>query len=226
MLSIITTATLACVRITRIITKIDNPAMADPGLTAGIKIITPGRTIGPQAATIKLTTDRAALETGKARITEIIIARSVGATALVKNTPRETITGPLATAGPLMTGVGALTNRTRLKMDLQKQNTRQTSANKAKPDEKRFRSSSRWRTTYPNMRRGDNCSRNYNPDSEKRCRKCPKGDTHHEFECYSYNEFNPNLCKSCGYKYNHYPSDCKEANNFPPKAPENDEGKN
>ena len=120
MLSIITAVILTPVKITTT-TKIDSPAMADPGHLAGIKIITPRRTIGPQAATIKLTTDRAALETGKARITEIIIARSVGATALVKNIPRETIIVPLATAEPLMTEAEALTNKTRPKMALQKQ---------------------------------------------------------------------------------------------------------
>jgi hypothetical protein len=108
-----------------------------------------------------------------------------------------------------------------------RKSSRSNSAQKqTNPHEKRLRSLSNWRNTFPNMRRGDNCSRNYNPDVEKRCRKCPKGDSHHEFECYSYNEFNPNLCKLCGSKYNHYPTDCKEGNKFPPKTHNSSSEKN
>jgi len=69
---------------------------------------------------------------------------------------------------------------------------------------------------YPNMKKGVNCSANYNPVINKSCSKCPQPQGHHEFLCNKYNRYNYNRCSSCNL-YNHYPSECKEVPKYPPK---------
>jgi len=81
------------------------------------------------------------------------------------------------------------------------------------------------RKTYPSMKKGENCGYDYNPQKRKRCRKCPAGETHHEFECYKYPRFNHKKCTVCE-KFNHYGKDCKEISSFPPKQSELNSSKN
>ena len=69
---------------------------------------------------------------------------------------------------------------------------------------------------YPEMKRGFNCSANYNPAVKKTCTKCPLSSAHHEFACRKYARYNYNLCSLCD-KYHHYPSECKEVPKYPPK---------
>jgi hypothetical protein len=73
------------------------------------------------------------------------------------------------------------------------------------------------RKFYPEMVKGENCGFDYNPVKGKSCRKCSRGESHHEFQCYSYPKFNKYKCTVCG-KFNHYASDCKEVSSFPPKT--------
>jgi hypothetical protein len=74
------------------------------------------------------------------------------------------------------------------------------------------------RQTYPKMRKGENCSLDYNPLKTKSCSKCSRGG-HHEFECFKYEKYNPRLCSTCE-KYHHFATDCKELDKFPPKGNE------
>ena len=71
------------------------------------------------------------------------------------------------------------------------------------------------RQNYPKMRKGENCSMDYNPLKSKSCSKCTRGG-HHEFECFRYEKYNPRKCTVCD-KLNHYAGDCKELERFPPK---------
>ena len=75
---------------------------------------------------------------------------------------------------------------------------------------------------YPQMKKGYNCSHNYNPVYHKHCSKCKDGQnqTHHEFECGLYSRWNSDKCSLCKV-YNHYSSDCKEMNKFPPRSSQN-----
>jgi hypothetical protein len=50
---------------------------------------------------------------------------------------------------------------------------------------------------YPEMKRGMNCSANYNPAIKKNCTKCPLATAHHEFACRKYQRYNYNLCSLC-----------------------------
>ena len=77
-------------------------------------------------------------------------------------------------------------------------------------------SSVKARSLYPEMKRGENCGYDYNPMKTKFCRKCPFGESHHEFTCFSYEKYNNNKCTVCG-KYNHFAGDCREVISFPPK---------
>ena len=43
---------------------------------------------------------------------------------------------------------------------------------------------------YPEMKRGMNCSANYNPAIKKNCTKCPLASAHHEFACRKYQRYN------------------------------------
>jgi hypothetical protein len=70
---------------------------------------------------------------------------------------------------------------------------------------------------YPNMRRGYNCSSNYNPQVKKYCGKCPNSSAHHEFECPNYDRYSDQKCKVCD-RYFHIASSCKEIPKFPPKS--------
>jgi hypothetical protein len=70
---------------------------------------------------------------------------------------------------------------------------------------------------YPHMRRGQNCSENYNPTVNKHCSKCKNESSHHEFECNIYDAWNEKKCMICE-KYNHFARDCKEVPKFPPKS--------
>ena len=63
--------------------------------------------------------------------------------------------------------------------------------------------------SYPLMKRGINCRVGYNPVLNKYCTKCPKGSTHHEFECALYYNYSSEKCAKCK-TYNHHSSDCKE----------------
>ena len=74
------------------------------------------------------------------------------------------------------------------------------------------------RQTYPKMRKGENCSIDYDPLKTKSCSKCTRGG-HHEFECYKYERYNPKKCTVCD-KLNHFAGDCKELERFPPKGKE------
>jgi len=69
---------------------------------------------------------------------------------------------------------------------------------------------------YPKMKKGYNCSNNYNPMLKKSCSKCPNEASHHEFECSVYEKYNENRCTACD-KYYHFSKDCRELTKFPPK---------
>ena len=68
------------------------------------------------------------------------------------------------------------------------------------------------------MKKGVNCSPDYDPLKTKSCSKCPRGG-HHEFECYSYDRYNPKLCSTCE-RFHHFADKCKELEKFPPKSQE------
>jgi hypothetical protein len=70
--------------------------------------------------------------------------------------------------------------------------------------------------SYPKMKKGYKCSPGYNPILNKRCSKCSNTNTHHEFECRVYEEWNENICSLCE-KYHHFSKSCKEISRFPPK---------
>jgi hypothetical protein len=74
------------------------------------------------------------------------------------------------------------------------------------------------RQTYPKMRKGENCSLDYDPLKQKTCSKCSKAG-HHEFECFKYERYSPKKCTVCD-KLNHFAGDCKELEKFPPKGRE------
>ena len=74
------------------------------------------------------------------------------------------------------------------------------------------------RQTYPKMRKGENCSLEYDPLKQKSCSKCSRPG-HHEFECYKYDRYSPKKCTVCD-KLNHFAGDCKELEKFPPKGKE------
>lgn len=69
------------------------------------------------------------------------------------------------------------------------------------------------------MKKGENCGYDYNPSKKKYCRKCPAGETHHEFECYKYPRYNHQKCAVCE-RFKHFGNDCKEISAFPPKQSE------
>ena len=82
-----------------------------------------------------------------------------------------------------------------------------------------FRSANRStsaRRNYPQMRKGINCSPDYDPYTMKKCTKCLKPG-HHEFECARYYSYSARLCHHCG-KMNHADNDCQEAKAFPPNT--------
>jgi hypothetical protein len=82
-----------------------------------------------------------------------------------------------------------------------------------------FRSANRStsaRRNYPQMKKGINCSPDYNPYTMKKCTKCLKPG-HHEFECARYFSYNARLCYHCN-KMNHADNDCQEAKAFPPNT--------
>jgi len=68
------------------------------------------------------------------------------------------------------------------------------------------------------MRKGENCSLEYDPLKQKTCSKCTRPG-HHEFECYKYEKYSPKKCTVCD-KLNHFAGDCKELEKFPPKGKE------
>jgi hypothetical protein len=68
------------------------------------------------------------------------------------------------------------------------------------------------------MRKGENCSLDYDPLKQKTCSKCSKAG-HHEFECFKYERYSPKKCTVCD-KLNHFAGDCKELEKFPPKGRE------
>ena len=74
--------------------------------------------------------------------------------------------------------------------------------------------------SYPKMKKGYNCSPGYNPIITKKCSKCSNPNTHHEFECRVYEEWNENTCTLCE-KYHHFSKSCKEISRFPPKNADN-----
>jgi hypothetical protein len=74
------------------------------------------------------------------------------------------------------------------------------------------------RQTYPKMRKGENCSLDYDPLKQKTCSKCSKAG-HHEFECFKYERYSPKKCTVCD-KLNHFAGNCKELEKFPPKERE------
>jgi hypothetical protein len=87
------------------------------------------------------------------------------------------------------------------------------------PSEQRQRERSfATRQSYPAMKKGVNCSPDYDPLKTKSCSKCPRGG-HHEFECYSYDKYNPKLCSTCE-RFHHFADNCKELEKFPPKSQE------
>ena len=73
------------------------------------------------------------------------------------------------------------------------------------------------RKFYPEMKKGINCSFNYNPQKTKFCTKCSFGQDHHEFECQMYKKYEPKICTMCE-KYHHEPDVCREIKNFPPST--------
>jgi hypothetical protein len=67
------------------------------------------------------------------------------------------------------------------------------------------------------MKKGYNCSYNYNPQKTKHCTKCPQENEHHEFECVKYKKYEANKCTMCN-KYYHNSDECREINSFPPST--------
>jgi hypothetical protein len=74
------------------------------------------------------------------------------------------------------------------------------------------------RQTYPNMRKGENCSLDYDPLEMKSCSKCGKPG-HHEFECYKYERYSIKKCSVCD-SLHHFAGDCEELEKFLPKGKE------
>jgi hypothetical protein len=74
------------------------------------------------------------------------------------------------------------------------------------------------RQTYPKMKKGENCSLDYDPLKMKSCSKCGKPG-HHEFECYKYERYSTKKCSVCD-RLHHFAGDCKELEKFPPKGKE------
>jgi hypothetical protein len=72
------------------------------------------------------------------------------------------------------------------------------------------------RQTYPEMRKGENCSLDYDPLKQKSCSKCGRSG-HHEFECFKYEKYSSKKCTVCD-KLHHLAGDCKELEKFPPKG--------
>ena len=67
------------------------------------------------------------------------------------------------------------------------------------------------------MKKGINCSFNYNPQKTKFCTKCSFCQDHHEFECQMYKKYEQKICTMCE-KYHHEPDVCREIKNFPPST--------
>ena len=88
----------------------------------------------------------------------------------------------------------------------------------ARRDTSRSRSSQRQSKAYK-MRKGSNCRKDYDPQSQKSCRKCGSNNKHHEFECPIYRGYNSSICSLCE-KYHHFPKECQESRKFPPKESE------
>ena len=91
------------------------------------------------------------------------------------------------------------------------------------PSRDRYRdrnSSASERRSYPEMRKGKNCSLDYSPEKMRECSKCPERG-HHEFDCKKYENWAPRICTRCG-KYNHYSDRCEEGPKFPPNHNDND----
>ena len=59
------------------------------------------------------------------------------------------------------------------------------------------------------MKKGENCSLNYDPWKELRCLKCLTENSHHEFECRKYNKRSKFNCSNC-YQGFHFPSECQK----------------
>jgi hypothetical protein len=74
------------------------------------------------------------------------------------------------------------------------------------------------RQTYPKMKKGENCSLDYDPLKMKSCSKCGKPG-HHEFECYKYERYCTKKCSVCD-RLHHFAGDCKELEKFPPNGKE------
>ncbi len=74
------------------------------------------------------------------------------------------------------------------------------------------------RQTYPKMRKGENCSLDYDPLKTKSCSKCGRPG-HHEFECYKYEKYSIKKCSVCD-RLHHFAGDCKELEKFPPNGKE------
>jgi hypothetical protein len=68
------------------------------------------------------------------------------------------------------------------------------------------------------MKKGENCSLDYDPLKMKSCSKCGKPG-HHEFECYKYERYSIKKCSVCD-RLHHSSGDCKELEKFPPKGKE------
>jgi hypothetical protein len=66
---------------------------------------------------------------------------------------------------------------------------------------------------YPSMKKGENCSTNYDPTETKSCSKCPSRG-HHEFDCFKYRRYSPTICAVCK-KFNHYEDACNEWEKLP-----------
>jgi hypothetical protein len=66
------------------------------------------------------------------------------------------------------------------------------------------------------MKKGYNYSPGYHPIINKKCSKCSNPNTHNEFQCRVYEEWNENTCTLCE-KYHHFSKSCKEISRFPPK---------
>jgi hypothetical protein len=74
------------------------------------------------------------------------------------------------------------------------------------------------RQMYPKMKKGENCSLDYDPLKMKSCSKCGKPG-HHEFECYKYEKYSIKKCSVCD-RLHHFAGDCKELEKFPPSGKE------
>jgi len=92
---------------------------------------------------------------------------------------------------------------------------RDISRDRSKESRRISRQDEMLKKNYPEMKRGLNCSHDYNPLTMKHCTKCSNKFSHHEFECKQYYTYSSTRCSQCD-KYYHSFQYCKDAAKYPP----------